>query len=53
VARIGERNATRVLVGILEGKKTAGKHMDRCEEFVKVRHRDNERECGLKSVGAG
>jgi len=51
VARIGVRNEIRVLVGIPEGKKTTEKHMRRCEEYVKVRHRDSDRGCGLKSSG--
>ena len=53
VARIGERNEIRVLVGISEGKKTTEKNMRRCEECVKVHRRDSDRGCGLKSFGAG
>lgn len=53
VARIGERNEIRVLVGIPEAKKTTEKRMRRCEECVKMHHKDSDGGCGLKSYGAG
>lgn len=53
MARIGERNEIRVLVRIPEAKKTTEKHIRRCEECVKVHHRDSDEGCGLNSFCAG
>ena len=50
MARLGERDAYRVVVGKPEGQRPLGRHRLRCEDYIKM---DLKEVCGYGRDSAG